>query len=164
MAELKREYVVPLRRKTKFAPKWRRSKKAVSVLKEFIEKHMKTDNVIICKELNEKIWANGIKNPPGKVSVIALKTDVGGSEKTLVNLSEVGVDKQLKAYESVQVQAEPQTEEKSEKTTEKAEVKEAQATEVKKEEKKTEEKKPAKKEAKKTTAKKTEKKEVKKDE
>ena len=51
MAELKREYVVPLRRKTLTAPKWRRTKKAVSVLKEFIMKHMKTDNVVICREL-----------------------------------------------------------------------------------------------------------------
>jgi len=102
MTDLKREYVVPLRRKTRTAPKWRRSKKAVCVLKDFIKKHMKTDSVILCPELNEKLWANGIKNPPGKVSVIALKTKVGDDEKTLVNLSEVGVDLQLKAYQVAQ--------------------------------------------------------------
>ena len=113
MTELKREYVVPLRRKTKFAPKWRRSKKAVSVLNEFIKKHMKTDSVVICKELNEKIWGNGIKNPPGKVSVIAIKTNINGVEKTIVNLQEVGIDKQLELYKS-QMPATPAKEEKAE--------------------------------------------------
>ena len=112
MTELKREYVVPLRRKVSLAPKWRRSKKAVSVLKEFIQKHMKTDTVIVCPELNEKIWENGIKNPPGKVSVIALKMQINGKEKTLVNLLEVGVDKYVEHYKSLAI--EPQVEEKIE--------------------------------------------------
>lgn len=140
MTELKREYVVPLRRKTKFAPKWRRSKKAVSVLNEFIKKHMKTDSVVICKELNEKIWGNGIKNPPGKVSVIAIKTNINGVEKTIVNLQEVGIDKQLELYKS-QMPATPAKEEKAEEVKEpkkedvKKEAKDAEVKEVKKEEK-----------------------------
>ncbi len=106
MTELKREYVVPLRKKIKTAPRWRRSKKAMSVLKDFIKKHMKTDNVVLCSELNEYIWANGAKNPPGKVSVIALKTQIAGTEKTLVNLLEVGIDTQLGLYENKQNLAE----------------------------------------------------------
>jgi len=129
MVELKREYVVPLRRKTNLAPKWRRSKKAVSVLNDFIKKHMKTDNVVICKELNEKIWENGIKNPPGKVSVIAFKTQIAGVEKTLVNLVEFGIDSHLKNYGSTN------TEVKSEKTSKTQEVKDAEVKEVKTEEK-----------------------------
>ena len=155
MAELKREYVVPLRRKTRFAPKWRRSKKAVSVLNDFIKKHMKSEDIIICKELNEKIWENGIKNPPGKVNVIALKTDINGSEKTLVNLVEAGIDKQLEAYKKELPKEEAKAEEKTETKEEvkDAEVKEVPKKETKKEEKpsakKTEEKKVEKKEAKK---------------
>ena len=100
MKELKREYVVPLRRKTMTAPKWRRSKKSLSVLKDFMRKHMKTEEVVVCSELNEYIWNNGARNPPGKVSVTALKTDVGGSEKTIVNLSSVGVDSQVEMYKA----------------------------------------------------------------
>ncbi len=114
MTELKREYVVPLRRKVSLAPKWRRSKKAVFVLKEFIQKHMKTDNVVILAELNDKIWENGIKNPPGKVSVVALKTQFGGVEKTLVNLLEVGVDKYLEAYKLKGAEVEEQEKEAKE--------------------------------------------------
>lgn len=106
MAELKREYVIPLRRKTRTAPKWRRSKKAVSVLKDFVRKHMKTEDVVLCKELNELIWENGAKNPPGKVQVIALKKEFAGKEKVLVNLLSVGVENQAKVYEQLAPQKE----------------------------------------------------------
>lgn len=99
MAELKREYVIPLRRKTRKAPKWRRSKKAVAVLKDFVRKNMKSEDVIVCNELNEHIWANGSKNPPGKVSVVALKTPINGVEKVLVNLVDKGVENQKALYE-----------------------------------------------------------------
>ncbi len=105
MAELRREYVIPLRRRTRTAPKWRRSKKAVSVLKDFIRKHMKTDNIVICSELNETIWERGIKNPPSKLSIVAVKGDFGGSERTLVNLLEVGVEKQIELYSVMKQQA-----------------------------------------------------------
>ncbi len=122
MTDLKREYTIPLRRKTKLAPNWRRSKKAMSVLIEFVKKHMKTDEVVICNELNEKIWENGIKNPPGKVSVVALKTNINGVEKTLVNLIEAGVESQLATYNKVTPKAvAPET---------KADIKEAEVKEV----------------------------------
>jgi len=146
MTELKREYVVPLRRKSRFAPKWRRSKKAVSVLKEFIEKHMKTDNVLVCRELNEKLWENGIQNPPGKVSVIALKTTINGVEKTYVNLIEAGVDKYIAELNIAKT-------EKKAKTSQ--EIKDGDVEEVEDEAKKT---------VKKTAAKKSVKKEEVKDE
>jgi large subunit ribosomal protein L31e len=98
MAELRREYIIPLRRNFITAPKWRRSKKAVAVLKDFVIKHMKCENVIVCAELNEHIWRRGAKHPPGKVEVVALKTQVGNEEKVLVNLKEYGVDSQLGEY------------------------------------------------------------------
>ncbi|MFW6286258.1 MAG: 50S ribosomal protein L31e [Nanoarchaeota archaeon] len=128
MTELKREYVVPLRRKIRTAPKWRRSKKAVSVLKEFIKKHMKTDSVIICKELNEAIWERGIKSPPGKVSVVALKFEHLKEEKTLVNLLSVGVDKYIDSYKSQETvsQVEDSKREESAEKKEKVETKDVE--------------------------------------
>lgn len=122
MADLKREYIVPLRRKIKTAPIWRRSKKAVSVLKDFMRQHMKAENVVICAELNEYIWKNGSKNPPGKVEVVALKTDVNGVESTVVNLQSVGVDAQMATYVKVESVAS--------KTEKKAEVQDAEVKEV----------------------------------
>ena len=149
MAELKREYVIPLRRKTKTAPKWRRSKKAVVVLKDFIRKHMKTEDVIVCSELNSFIWERGIKNPPGKVSVVALKTEINGTEKTLVNLSEVGIDNQMALYATVQPQSAELDDKESQEEVVDAEVKEESSVEEE-----TKEEKPKKKVSKKTTTKK----------
>jgi len=147
MTELKREYVIPLRRKSRTAPKWRRSKKAVSVLKDFVKKHMKTDIVVIGNELNELIWENGIRNPPGKVSVVTLKKEFNGVEKTLVNLATVGIDSLLKDTEvTVPQVAEPSVEEELKTKEAKADVKEAEVKEVKKEESKDSEKKEAKEE------------------
>ena len=74
---LERTYNVPLRKGTRRAPNWKRTKKAVSVLREFLAKHMKSDNVKLSKELNEKLWEHGIKNPPHHVKVNATKDDKG---------------------------------------------------------------------------------------
>lgn len=132
----------------------------MSVLKEFIKKHMKTETVVLCPELNELIWANGAKNPPGKVEVIAIKGDFGGSEKTLVNLLSVGVEEQLNLYATAVPKVEKEDKETKE---EKSEVKEAEAKEIEKKEE-PKEAKAEEKTVKKTPAKKATKKEVKKDE
>jgi len=87
--------------------------------------------VIICKELNEVIWENGIKNPPGKVSVVALKTDINGVEKTLVNLAEAGIDTQKSIYEDAKAKATDAMKKEIPATKEKSEVKEAEVAEVK---------------------------------
>ncbi len=144
MAELKREYVIPLRRKTRFAPKWRRSKKAVAVVKEFVRHHMKCDNVILCKELNESLWERGSRHPPGKVQVTVLKNEVAGVERVLVNLTSAGVAEQAKLYETVKPQVAKETKAKEE--VQEAEVKEVadeKAEEVKETPKKEEAKKAA---------------------
>jgi len=75
MATLERTYTIPLRRDFIKVPKHRRAKRAVSEIKSFLVKHMKADEVKIGKNLNLSVWKNGIKNPPGKVKVKAIKTD-----------------------------------------------------------------------------------------
>ena len=136
MAELKREYVVPLRRKMRTAPRWRRSKKAVSVLKDFMRKHMKTEDVVICSDLNEYMWKCGSRNPPGKVSVVALRTDINGTEKTIVSLADSSIEKQLEAYTGSKPKVATPDESKDKGEVEDAKVKEVDS-EDKSEEKKT---------------------------
>ncbi|MBN1175890.1 60S ribosomal protein L31 [Candidatus Woesearchaeota archaeon] len=74
---MKRSYTVPLRTKFANTPRYKRTNKAVRVLKEFLVKHMKSDNVKIGPKLNETLWQDGIKNPPGKVKIVATKDDTG---------------------------------------------------------------------------------------
>ena len=70
-------FIVPLRRGTQKAPMYRRSKKAVNVLREYVAKHMKTDQVRIGMSINLKIWERGIKNPPHKLKIVVTKNEEG---------------------------------------------------------------------------------------
>lgn len=79
-AELTREYVVPLRRGFLNVPRYRRAKKAVRTLKEFMVRHMNIRDGDLRKvkvdiSLNNEIWFRGIKNPLHKIKVKAVKKD-----------------------------------------------------------------------------------------
>ncbi|MFA5061116.1 MAG: 50S ribosomal protein L31e [Candidatus Pacearchaeota archaeon] len=76
--ELEREYVIPLRKSVLKAQRYRRAKKAIKVIKEFLAKHMKVENrdlkkVKIDLYLNNEVWFRGIKKPANKIKVKAVK-------------------------------------------------------------------------------------------
>jgi len=78
--KLEREYVIPLRNKWKRVPRYKRANKAVKAIKEFLAKHMKIrdrdlSKVKIDMYLNEEIWFRGIKKPPSRIKVKAVKED-----------------------------------------------------------------------------------------
>jgi large subunit ribosomal protein L31e len=66
---------VPLRKGYMKAPKHKRAKKAVSTLRAFLQRHMKTSQIKLGPKLNEKLWEKGIKNPPHHVKVTAVKEE-----------------------------------------------------------------------------------------
>jgi large subunit ribosomal protein L31e len=68
MEELTRTYVVPLGVVFE-APPYRRAKKAISVVRDFATRHMKAKQVSIDAEVNELIWARGIKHPPRRITL-----------------------------------------------------------------------------------------------
>jgi large subunit ribosomal protein L31e len=72
---MERIYTIPLRQGTLKAPRTRRAKKAIFVLKDFIKKHMKSEDIAISETLNEHIWQNGMRNPILKVKVVVTKDD-----------------------------------------------------------------------------------------
>lgn len=61
-------YTIPLRDAWK-GPCKKRAKKCSYIIREFVKRHMKTENVKIGTELNHDIWKQGIKSPPRKVKV-----------------------------------------------------------------------------------------------
>lgn len=76
--KFEREYVIPLRHRWQIVPRYQRTNKAVRTVKEFLVRHMKIrdrdlDKIKIEKSLNELIWMRGIKNPPAKVKVKAIR-------------------------------------------------------------------------------------------
>lgn len=76
MAE-ERTYTIPLRKEVQKSPIYKRAKKAISTVKIFLSKHMKSDDIKIGQIINRELWKRGIKNPPGKIKVTAVKTDKG---------------------------------------------------------------------------------------
>lgn len=79
MANLERTYTIPLRKEWQKAPKYKRSKKAIRAIKEFLIQHVKAEekNLKIGEALNKLIWKHGIKNPPPRVKVNVLKNEKG---------------------------------------------------------------------------------------
>ena len=76
--KIEKEYIIPLRRKWIKVPKYRRANKAIKAIKEFLARHMKVrdrdlNKIKLDKYLNEFIWTRGIKKPPIKVKVKAIR-------------------------------------------------------------------------------------------
>ncbi len=77
---IEREYIINLRDKWKNVPRYKRANKAIKAIKQFIARHMKIydrdlKKVKVDKYLNEIIWLRGIKKPPTKIKVKAIKND-----------------------------------------------------------------------------------------
>ncbi|WP_406661252.1 50S ribosomal protein L31e [Methanolobus sp. ZRKC3] len=71
-------YTIPLRA-AKIAPRWKRSHKAVKVIRAYLIKHMKVapEQVKIDKTVNEKVWERGSEKPPSSIRVRAAKFEDG---------------------------------------------------------------------------------------
>jgi len=112
---VERVYNVPLRKEFLKVPRWKRTKKAVAALRQFLSRHMKSEDVRISKELNEKLWDNGIKNPPHHVKVTVKKDDKGVVRAELFGEkkeSKSTVKKNAKKKEAVKKEEKASVEEK----------------------------------------------------
>jgi large subunit ribosomal protein L31e len=73
---LTRTYTVPLRRAFE-APRYRRTKVAVRIIREFTTRHMKATEVKIDVDVNELLWERGIGNPPRRIKLEMERNDEG---------------------------------------------------------------------------------------
>lgn len=86
MATVERTLTINVRKAVIKVPKYRRAKKAVTAVREFLQQHMKSDNVKLGKYLNLKLWEHGIKNPAMRITVVAKKDDKGAVTAELPNI------------------------------------------------------------------------------
>lgn len=56
-------------------PQHRRTDRVINMIREFAEKHMKSDEVKLDQDLNRQIWTRGKTNPPRKVRVKMVKDE-----------------------------------------------------------------------------------------
>lgn len=68
-----RIYTVPLRKAYWTGSRLKRANRSVRILKEFVERHMKPEELLIQPEVNEIIWSRGIQKPPRRVRIRATK-------------------------------------------------------------------------------------------
>ncbi|WP_100181770.1 50S ribosomal protein L31e [Candidatus Nitrosotenuis aquarius] len=129
--EAERVYTINLG-KVWLSPNNQRAKRAINMIREFTEHHMKTGQIKIDQDLSHAIWERGIRSPPRKIRVRMAKTDDG-----YVMVSPYEEEEKPKAKKE-----EPKVEAKEEKTEEKPTKEEKKAVEkpAKKEEKKAEKK------------------------
>ncbi len=88
---VEREYVIPLRSKYQHVARYKKTPKAIKSVKEFIARHMKVydkdlNKIKLDKNVNEYLWARGIKNPPHKIKVKVKKDSKGIVKVELVEL------------------------------------------------------------------------------
>lgn len=70
-----RKLILNIRKNVLKAPKNKRAKKAVKVLREKLKRILKTDKIKFSYRLNEFIWRRGIKNPPMKYKLRIIKKE-----------------------------------------------------------------------------------------
>lgn len=95
--QFERVYNVPLRKGSAMAARYRRAAKASRVLREFIVRHSKSENVKIGQYLNHKILERGRKNIPHHVLIKVTKDKDGLVRAELVGAPE---EKQVSTKET----------------------------------------------------------------
>jgi large subunit ribosomal protein L31e len=63
-----RIYTIPLKA-VKKAPRWKRSNRAIALIRDYLIKHTKSKYIAIDTTINEKVWARGSQKPPSKIRV-----------------------------------------------------------------------------------------------
>ena len=116
MAKLEREYNVPLRREWLKAPKYKRAKKAVTALREFLVKHMKSEDVKIGVHANRHIWSKGMRNPPHHIKVTAVKDDNGAVIAELIGVKVAEPKAEKNAAKKIKEEKAPAKKTKKEET------------------------------------------------
>jgi large subunit ribosomal protein L31e len=71
-----RVYTIPFR-KVWATPRGKRTPRASRMLRDFVRRHMKSEDIRISNEVNEELWARGIRKPPREIKVRLVKDKEG---------------------------------------------------------------------------------------
>ena len=79
MADLERTYTIPLRREWLRVPRYKRAKRTIHAVQNFLKRHMRAEleNVKLGNSINLEIWKHGIRNPPSRIRITTRKDDKG---------------------------------------------------------------------------------------
>jgi len=128
-AILERTYVVPIKRGLRHTPDYKKARKAVKIVLQFMAKHMRVENrdvklIKMDKLVNHELWRRGIANPPNKIKLKAKKDSEGIVTVELFEIPKIlhfKMDKE-KRSRGPSVKTKKQPEEKTEQTAEEKKV------------------------------------------
>ncbi len=125
-------YNIPLRKEILKVPKYKRAKKAIKAIREFLKRHVKKEDIKLGKYLNMKVLEHGRKNVPHhvEVKVTTEKKKVKDKEIEITKAELVGApaEKEIKKEEK----KEPKIKAKEEKKETEEKKKEAEKKEEQK--------------------------------
>jgi len=70
-------YTIPLRHVWTVTPRGKRAPRAVRDVRNYVARHMKSEEVAVSNEINSAIWGRSINKPPRKITVRAVKDKEG---------------------------------------------------------------------------------------
>ena len=73
---MEKVFVIPLRQAFR-APRTKRARRAMELVRMFLSKHLKSKEVIVGTSINETVWSRGMEKVPRRVRVHAEKDDKG---------------------------------------------------------------------------------------
>lgn len=71
-----RLYTIPFKH-AGIAPIKKRSPRTITIMKNFMKKHMKTDRLVISREVNDYLWTKGIEGATRKIKIRAVRNKDG---------------------------------------------------------------------------------------
>jgi large subunit ribosomal protein L31e len=101
--QLSRVYTINLS-KVWLTPRIRRTKRAINMIREFAQRHMKSEEIKIDQSLNQVMWKRGIRHPPRKIRVKMVKDE---DDVVTVSLYSEEVKEEEKVEEKPKVEAVP---------------------------------------------------------
>jgi len=117
MVKIERLYTIPLRKEFNKVPNYRKTRKAVIAIRNFMKKHMKCENIKIGSHLNLELWKHGRKNPPPRIKVKAIKDTEKIKDKEIeivrVELPNIPIEK-IKADKKQKLEDKVETKSKEE--------------------------------------------------
>lgn len=70
-------YTIPLRHAWVVTPRGKRAPRAVRDVRNYVSRHMKSEEVAVSNEINSALWSRSINKPPRKITVRAVKDKEG---------------------------------------------------------------------------------------
>jgi len=136
-AVMEKTYTIPLSPEWLKVARYKRAKKAMTAIRNFLARHMKVydkdiDKIKIDKWINQAVWTRGIKHPPQKITIKAIKYDDGTIKTEFISLpskfkaEDEGLKKKINKAKLKEEKArtEKEKKKKEEKVEEKKEVQE----------------------------------------